>query len=173
MKLVLGLAIGMAFGAILQMGGASSYRKIMGALLLKDMSIIKLILTGIAVATVGVYTLDLMDLANLSIKTTYIAGIAVAGLIFGVGFAVSGYCPGTCVAAAGEGKVDALFTILGGLVGAGLYAMTYPMFKGLIGHSNYGEITFADVFNVPPLYLAIPFSAILLLLSFRLLKDKY
>ncbi|MBT8141488.1 MAG: YeeE/YedE family protein, partial [Gammaproteobacteria bacterium] len=165
MKLLLGLAIGMAFGAILQLGGASSYRKIMGALLLKDMAIIKLILTGIAVATVGVYALDLLDLANLSIKPTYLAGIGIAGLIFGVGFAVSGYCPGTCVAAAGEGKVDALFTILGGLVGAGLYAIMYPMFKGLISHSNYGQITFADVFGVDPLWLAVPFSAILLLLS--------
>ena len=173
MKLALGLAIGMAFGAILQMGGASSYRKILGTLLLKDLAIMKLILTGIAFATVGVYALDLMDLANLSIKTTYIAGIAIAGLIFGVGFAVSGYCPGTCIAAAGEGKTDALFTILGGLVGAGLYAISYPLFKGLISIGNYGEITFADVFNVQGIWLAVPFSAILLLLSFKVLKDNY
>ena len=68
MNLVLGLVIGMAFGAILQMGGASSYRKILGTLLLKDMAIIKLIITGIAVATVGVYALDLMDLANLTLS---------------------------------------------------------------------------------------------------------
>lgn len=173
MNLVLGLVIGMAFGAILQMGGASSYRKILGTLLLKDMAIIKLIITGIAVATVGVYALDLMDLANLSIKPTYILGIGIAGLIFGVGFAVSGYCPGTCVAAAGEGKVDALFTILGGLVGVGLYAMMYPMFKGLIEVTNYGNITFADVFDVTGIYLAVPFSAILLLLAFVVLKDEY
>ena len=173
MKLALGLAIGMAFGAILQMGGASSYRKILGTLLLKDMAIIKLIITGIAVATVGVYALDLMDLANLSIKPTYIAGIGIAGLIFGVGFAVSGYCPGTCIAAAGEGKTDALFTILGGLVGVGLYALMYPMFKGLISHSNYGEITFPTLLNVEGIWLALPFSAILLLLSFKLLKDNY
>ena len=173
MKLALGLAIGMAFGAILQLGGASSYRKILGTLLLKDMTIIKLILTGIAVATVGVYALDLVDLANLSIKPTYVIGIAVAGLIFGVGFAVSGYCPGTCVAAAGEGKVDALFTILGGLVGAGLYALTYPMFKGLISMTNYGEITLATVFNVPGIWIAVPFSALLFLLTFVILKDRY
>ena len=137
------------------------------------MAIIKLIITGIAVATVGVYALDLMDLANLSIKPTYILGIGIAGLIFGVGFAVSGYCPGTCVAAAGEGKVDALFTILGGLVGVGLYAMMYPMFKGLIEVTNYGNITFADVFDVTGIYLAVPFSAILLLLAFVVLKDEY
>ena len=173
MKLVLGLAIGMAFGAILQLGGATSYRKILGTLLLKDMAIMKLILTGIAIATVGVYALDLFDLANLSIKPTYIAGIAVAGLIFGVGFAVSGYCPGTCMAAAGEGKTDAFFTIAGGLVGAGLYALAYPLFKGLIEIGNYGKITFADVFQVQGIWIAIPFSALLLLLAFKILKDQY
>ncbi len=79
--LILGLILGMAFGAILQLGGASSYHKIIGTLLLKDMAIIKLILTGIAVATVGIYALDLVDMANMSIKPTYIVGIAVAGLI--------------------------------------------------------------------------------------------
>ena len=68
MKLILGLAIGMAFGAILQLGGASSYRKIMGSLLLKDLDVIKLILMAIAVGTVGIYALDLVDLANMSIK---------------------------------------------------------------------------------------------------------
>ena len=44
MKLLLGLAIGTAIGAVMQLGGASSYRKILGSLLLKDMTIIKLIL---------------------------------------------------------------------------------------------------------------------------------
>ncbi|NNK98444.1 MAG: YeeE/YedE family protein, partial [Xanthomonadales bacterium] len=91
MKLLLGLTIGMAIGAVMQLGGASSYRKILGSLLLKDMTIIKLILMTIAVTTVGIYALDLVDMANMSIKPTYVVGIAVAGLIFGVGFAVSGY----------------------------------------------------------------------------------
>ena len=105
MKLVLGLLIGVAFGAILQLGGGSSYKKIMGSLLLKDLDIIKLILMAIAVGTVGIYALDLADMANLNIKPTYVVGITIAGLIFGVGFAVAGYCPGTCIVAAGGPEV--------------------------------------------------------------------
>jgi len=173
MKLVLGLAIGMAFGAILQLGGASSYKKIMGSLLLKDMDIIKLILMAIAVGTVGIYALDLADMANMSIKPTYVVGIVIAGLIFGVGFAVAGYCPGTCIVAAGEGKTDAIVTILGGLAGAALYALAYPMLAGLIEVTNYGEVTLPSAFGINGLWIAIPFSAILFLLMFKVLKDRY
>ena len=174
MKLLLGLVIGMGIGAVMQLGGASSYRKILGSLLLKDMTIIKLILMTIAVTTVGIYALDLVDMANMSIKPTYVVGIAVAGLIFGVGFAVSGYCPGTCVLASAEGKTDAMLTLIGGLVGAALYALVYPLMAPLISMTNYGEITLASVFNLNNgIWIAVPFSAILLLLVFRVLKDRY
>ena len=173
MTLVLGLAIGIAFGAILQLGGGSSYKKIMGSLLLKDMDIIKLILMAIAVGTVGIYALDLADMANMSIKPTYVVGIVIAGLIFGVGFAVAGYCPGTCIVAAGEGKTDAIVTILGGLAGAALYALAYPMLAGLIEVTNYGEVTLPSAFGINGLWIAIPFSAILFLLMFKVLKDRY
>ncbi len=171
--LILGLLIGMAFGAVLQLGGASSYHKIMGALLLKDMSIIKLILMAIAVGSVGVYALDLVDMANLSIKPTYIAGIVVAGLIFGVGFAVAGYCPGTCVVASAEGKTDAIVTVLGGLFGALVYSLVYPFISGLIGVANYGEITLPSLIGVDGIWIAIPFSAILFLLMFKVVRDRY
>ena len=173
MKLFLGLAIGMAFGAILQLGGASSYKKIMGSLLLKDMDIIKLILMAIAVGTVGIYALDLVDMANLSIKPTYIVGIVIAGLIFGVGFAVAGYCPGTCVVASAEGKTDAMVTVLGGLAGAFIYALVYPAIRGLIGVTNYGEVTIPSALGINGLWIAIPFSAILFVLMFKVLKDRY
>ena len=174
MKLLLGLAIGTAIGAVMQLGGASSYRKILGSLLLKDMTIIKLILMTIAVTTVGIYALDLVDMANMDIKPTYILGIIIAGLIFGVGFAVSGYCPGTCVLASAEGKTDAMFTLLGGLTGAALFAVVYPLMAPLINLTNFGKITLASVFNVTNgIWIAVPFSAILFLLVFRVLKDRY
>ena len=173
MKLLLGLAIGTAIGAVMQLGGASSYRKILGSLLLKDMTIIKLILMTIAVTTVGIYALDLVDMANMDIKPTYVLGIIIAGLIFGVGFAISGYCPGTCVLASAEGKTDAMFTLLGGLFGAALYAVVYPLLAPLINVANFGKITLASVFNVSNgIWIAIPFSAILLVLIFKVLKDR-
>jgi uncharacterized membrane protein YedE/YeeE len=145
----------------------------MGSLLLKDMDIIKLILMAIAVGTVGIYALDLVDMANLSIKPTYVVGIIIAGLIFGVGFAVAGYCPGTCVVASAEGKTDAMMTVVGGLAGALLYALVYPALSGLIGVTNYGEVTIASALGVDGIWIALPFSAILFLLMFKLVKDRY
>ena len=173
MTLILGLVIGMAFGAIIQLAGASNYHKILGSLLLKDMDIIKLILMAIAVGTVGIYALDLVDMANMSIKPTYVVGIAIAGLIFGVGFAVAGYCPGTCIVASAEGKTDAIVTVLGGLAGALIYSIVYPAFRGLIEVTNYGEVTVASVLDINGLWIAVPFSAILFLLMFKVLKDRY
>ncbi len=175
-KMLLGLLIGAAFGAILQLGGASNYKKILGSLLLKDLTIIKLILTAIAVGTIGIYLLDFFGMANMDIKPTYTSGIIVAGLIFGVGFALAGYCPGTCIVGASEGKTDAVFVILGGLLGAGIYAVVFPLMNSVfnISANASNEITLASVFNVENgIWVAIPFSLILVFLSFKLLKDRY
>ena len=171
--LIIGFLIGCAFGAILYLGGATSYRRILGTLLLKDMWIIKLMATAIGVGTLGVYVLDLGGLANMSIKPAYLWGIALGGAIFGVGWAVSGYCPGTCVVGTSEGKKDALFTLAGALVGAFLFSLVYPSFESLISSANFGQVTMEDLLGINGIYLAIPMSCALLALSFFVLKDRY
>ncbi|MEE4203092.1 MAG: DUF6691 family protein [Halieaceae bacterium] len=172
--LVIGFLIGCAFGAILFMGGATSYRRIMGTLLLKDMWIIKLMCTAIGVGTLGIYLLDMNGLANMSVKPAYIGGVAVGGLIFGIGWAVAGYCPGTCVVGAAEGKLDAVFTVLGGLAGALLFSLAFPFLEAtLIEPLNFGKVTLESLLGISGIYLAIPFSAMLLGLAFFVLKDRY
>ena len=172
--LIIGFLIGCAFGAILYLGGATSYRRILGTLLLKDMWIIKLMATAIGVGTLGVYLLDLGGLANMSIKPAYIWGVALGGAIFGIGWALSGYCPGTCVVGTSEGKKDALFTLLGALVGAFLFALVFPYVEtALIESANFGKVTLEEVTHVNGIYLAIPFSVALLGLAFFVLKDRY
>ncbi len=172
--LIIGFLIGCVFGAILYMGGASSYRRILGTLLLKDMTIIKLMLTAIGVGTLGVYLLDLGGLAHMSIKPAYVWGIIAGGVIFGIGWAVSGYCPGTCVVGASEGKKDAIFTVLGAFTGAFLFALVYPVIESsMIEKANYGKITLENVVGIPGIWLAIALSLILLSLAFFVLKDRY
>jgi uncharacterized membrane protein YedE/YeeE len=174
MLLLTGFLIGCAFGAILFLGGASSYRRIMGTLLLKDMWIIKLMATAIGVGTLGIYLLDLGGLANMSIKPAYIGGVAVGGLIFGIGWAVSGYCPGTCVVGSAEGKSDAIFTVLGGLLGAFIFSLVYPAIEAsLIEPANFGKVTLESLLGINGIWIAIPFSAALLGLAFFVLKDSY
>ena len=171
--LVIGFLIGCAFGAILYLGGATSYRRILGTLRLKDMWIIKLMATAIGVGTLGVYLLDFNGLAHLSIKPAYVIGVALGAAIFGIGWAVSGYCPGTCVVGAAEGKKDALATLAGGLVGAFLFSLVYPSLGGLLAMTDFGKITVEDVLGIEGLYFAVPMSVALLALAFFGLKDRY
>lgn len=172
--LITGFLIGCAFGAILYLGGATSYRRIMGTLLLKDMWIIKLMATAIGVGSLGVYLLDLGNLAHMSIKPAYVWGVALGGAIFGIGWALSGYCPGTCVVGTSEGKKDAMFTLLGALVGAFLFSLVFPAIETtLIENANFGQITLESLIGINGIYLAIPFSAMLLFLAFFVLKDSY
>lgn len=174
MTLFIGFIIGCVFGAILFLGGASSYRRIIGTLLLKDMWIMKLMMTAMGVGTLGIYLLDLGNLANLSIKPAYVWGVAIGGAIFGIGWALSGYCPGTCVVGSSEGKTDAIFTLIGALVGAFLFSLAYPAIEtNLLAPANLGSISLVDLLGVEGIWIAIPFSALLIYLAFFVLKDRY
>ena len=172
--LLTGFLIGCAFGTILYLGGASSYRRILGTLLLKDMTIIKLMMTAIGVGTLGIYLLDLGGLAHMSIKPAHIWGVIAGGAIFGIGWAISDYCPGTCVVGTSEGKKDALATLIGALVGAFVFSMAFPVLdKLLLQNASFGKITFEQVLGINGIFLAIPFSLALLYTAFFVLKDRY
>jgi uncharacterized membrane protein YedE/YeeE len=163
MTLIYGLLVGMAMGALIQRVGASSPRMILAALRLEDLTIIKFMATTIAVGTVAAYLLDFAMPMHFDVKLTYVLGVAIGGLIFGAGFAIGGYCPGTCVVGIAEGRKDGLVALLGGVVGALVFTLAYafietPLMKPLV----YGKITWADVLHVPPIFLAIVLSATLL-----------
>jgi uncharacterized membrane protein YedE/YeeE len=169
MKLLLGLVLGAGFGAALQLSGASSHTKITDALRLKDLTIMKLILTGIGVGLIGVHLLDMLGFANMKIKDLYLPGLLVAGLIFGVGFAVTGYCPGTALAAAAEGKPDALLTILGGLLGALVFAFLFPNLESyLVSFGKYGPVTIHESLGVSGIVIAAPMGVLCLWLAAKL-----
>lgn len=169
MKLLLGLVLGAAFGAVLQLSGVSSHTKITNALRLKDLTIIKLILTAIGVGLLGVHILDALGLAHMKVKDLYLPVMILAGVIFGVGFAVAGYCPGTALAAAAEGKPDAWATVAGGLLGALVFAFMFPDLEAsLSALGRYGPVTVQGTFGMQGLILAAPLGALCLWLAFRL-----
>jgi uncharacterized membrane protein YedE/YeeE len=171
MKLLLGLALGLSFGAVLQLAGASSHTKTVNALRLKDLTIIKLILAAIGAGLIGVHSLDAIGAANMKVKDLYLPGVAVAGLVFGVGFAVTGYCPGTALAAAAEGKIDAWFTVAGGLFGAVVFAFLYPDLEAwLFSIGRFGPVTIHRALTVPGLAVAIPLGTLCLWVAARLPK---
>ena len=150
-KLALGLLTGILFGFLLQKGQVAKYHVIVGQFLLKDWTVVKVMGTAVLVGAVGVYALVEMGWATLHIRPFLIGGVLVGAVLFGVGLVVLGYCPGTSVAACGEGRRDAMVGVLGMLAGAGLFVAMYqplqPVIKGL---GDMGQITVPETLAISP-----------------------
>lgn len=159
--IIFGLLTGIAFGAILQRVGASSYAMIVNMLRLKDLTIMKFFFLAVGVGSLGIYVTESLGTVHIGIAPLYLVGIIVGGLIFGVGWAVSGYCPGTSLVAMGEGKIDAAITVLGGLVGALALALVWDWVEpNLVEPLNYGSKSLPDVLGVKPLLVATVLTAV-------------
>jgi uncharacterized membrane protein YedE/YeeE len=147
--LLYGLITGIMFGFLLQRGRVLRYDKQIGALRLMDMTIIKFMLSSIIVAMVGVYLLKDMGLVKLQIKATILGAQVIGGLIFGLGWGLLGYCPGTQMGALGEGRWDAVWGILGMLAGAAVFAEVYPTIKTtILTWGVLGKITVPEVLGI-------------------------
>ena len=170
--LIYGLVTGVIFGVLMQRAEVARYDRQLGALRLKDLTIVKFMLSTVAVAMVGTYLLKDLGLARLSVKPMIMGAVIPGGILFGLGWALLGYCPGTSAAALGEGRLDALWGILGMLFGAGLYAETYPMVKKtLLTMGDYGKITIPEVLGVNH-WIVIAVFLVLFLALFRWAEKK-
>jgi len=153
---ILGLVTGILFGFLLQKGRVLRFDKQVGAMLLRDMTIFKFMLSAILVGMVGIQLLADTGTIALSHKAMNLGAVLVGGVLFGCGWAVMGFCPGTAVGALGEGRWHAIFAIAGMVVGAAVYAELYPIFKStVLAWKNFGKIEVADVLDVSP-WLVIP-----------------
>lgn len=147
--LIFGLVTGIIFGILLQKSEVIRYDKQLGALRLLDFTILKFMLSTIVVAMIGTYFLLDLNMVKLSIKPTILGGVIPGGIFFGIGWGLLGYCPGTAMGALGEGRLDAFWGILGMLVGAALYAETFPfMERILLTWGNLGKITLPQILGV-------------------------
>lgn len=138
--LLAGLLIGIAFGFILQKAQVTKTRVIVGQFLLKDFTVMKVMLSAIVVGGVGVYLLNAAGLVTLHPKPLQVGMILAGGAVFGIGMAVLGLCPGTCLAALGQGSRDALWGVFGMLAGGAIYAEVEPAFKTLAAWNNHGVV---------------------------------
>jgi hypothetical protein len=155
-KLALGLITGVVFGFLLQKGQVTKFRTIVGQFLLKDFTVLKVMLTAVIVGGIGVYAMHGMEWASLHIKPLVLGGVVFGGLIFGAGMALLGYCPGTGVAAVAEGSRHAIFGVLGMLVGAALYAEVYPLLKStVLTVGSVGKVTLPDATGLSPWFYLV------------------
>jgi len=132
MTIVLAIILGILFGFALQRVGATNPQNIINMLRLTDLHLMKAIFFAIGISSTLLFllmTLGVIDAGHLSVKSSYI-GVIVGGAMLGLGFAVTGYCPGTSLTALADGRKDALFFVGGGLVGALIYTLVYGSIKG-------------------------------------------
>lgn len=145
----LGLITGIIFGFLLQKGRVLRFDKQVSAMLLKDMTIIKFMTSAILVGMVGIYILKDLGFILLSHKSMNVGGVIVGATLFGIGWAIMGFCPGTSVGAIGEGRVHAIFAVLGMICGAGIFAELYPFFKKtVLAWSDFGKIGLPDILGI-------------------------
>jgi len=171
-ELWMGLIIGILFGALLQQGRVLRFEKQVGAMLLEDMTILKFMLSAILVGMVGIQLLASLGAIQLKIKATSVAANVAGGILFGGGWAIMGYCPGTSVGAVGEGRWHAVWAILGMLAGAALYAELYPAMKSnLLAWGSLGELTLPGILSTTP-WAVVPALCLVYLALFVWLEKK-
>jgi hypothetical protein len=168
------LLIGVAFGWLLQKAGLSRYDRIVNVFRFRDLTVLKFLLSALVTAAIGVQILHAFHPGvDVPVPTTYVVGNVVGGAVFGVGMALSGFCPGTVAAGVGEGRLDYLFP--GGLglyTGTIVYGLNYErIMPALSRWGRMGAVTFADVFHVEP-WLVIALFAELSLLTFYLVERR-
>jgi uncharacterized membrane protein YedE/YeeE len=161
LRLLTGIVIGFGFGFVLERAGFGNARKLAGQFYLNDMTVFKVMFTAILVAMVGLYglaSLGLVDMSLMWINPTFIPAQAVGGFLLGIGFIMSGLCPGTSVVSMVSGRIDGWVTFVGIFLGIALFTFTIDWVPGL--HSLYvagsGELSLLhDVLGVPALVLAL------------------
>jgi len=126
--LVVGVAIGFAFGFVLERAGFGRAQKLMGQFYGYDLAVLKVMFGAVVVAMVGsvVFSglglLDWKAMADNATSETFLWPQIIGGFTLGGGFVVSGYCPGTSYVSLASGKIDGLVTVLGVTIGQVVWA---------------------------------------------------
>lgn len=128
------IVFGAMFGYFLEVSGLGSPKKLNAQFTLKDWTVFKVMFTSIVVASIGLWLLSLIELVDFSttrISTTYLWSMLIGGALLGIGLSVGGYCPGTSVVGFFSGRIDALFFMLGIVIGTIIFASSFDFIEPL------------------------------------------
>jgi len=162
--LTIAFALGTGFGFALERAGFGSARKLTAVFYLYDMAVVKVMFTAIVTAMTGISVLaavGMLDLAELYVEPTSLVAQVVGGLVFGTGFILGGYCPGTSIAAIATGRKDGIAFALGMLAGVLAYVELTPGIDDWIKANAQGEMTLPSVTGLPMVWFAVAFIAFL------------
>jgi hypothetical protein len=150
-SLFLAVVIGIGFGFFLEQAGFGSSVKLAQQFYLRDLTVFKVLFTAIVTAMVGLFWLSwlgFVDLSLVRIPSTYLVPQLIGGLVFGVGFVMGGYCPGTCCVASVTGKTDGWIHLIGMLAGILLFGELYPFIASWHSSTPMGELTLSQILDL-------------------------
>jgi len=137
--------IGIVFGAIIQYTRVDKFEKIAGFAMGKDTIIPKMLFLAIGITAIFLYFEIKMGYASYHVKPMILSGLIIGGIIFGIGMAIMGKCPGTGPISIAEGRIDVLVGAIGGIFAGWIFTKYYDaIFKPLMGDS-FGKETLVSV----------------------------
>ena len=142
------VAIGFAFGFILESSGFGDSRLLAAQFYFRELRVLMVMFTAITVAMILIFwsiALGWLDYDEIWVKPTYLWPGIAGGLIMGVGFILGGYCPGTSLVSVATLKLDGAFFLLGIIAGVTLFGET----AGLI--STFWNSGYLGIFTLPEL----------------------
>ncbi len=160
MLFVLALVSGSIFGFLLRKGNVVRFDVIVGQLLLRDFTVMKVILTAIVVGSFSLYFLDSFGLIPL-FRLTKIPLVfsSLGGAIFALGMSLTGYCPGTMIAAVADGAKDMIWGVLGMIAGSILYMEASTYFYPFTSQPDrFCQLTLHSYLHVSPFAIIAVFA---------------
>jgi uncharacterized membrane protein YedE/YeeE len=126
MKLTLRAAlVGLLLGFSLSWMGFTDFREVHRMLVLADL---RLLLTFAGGVTLTALLLLVLARGRRRPPRPIHKGTIVGGLLFGIGWAVTGACPGAALAQLGEGRLPAALTLAGIFAGVLLHRAVHARF---------------------------------------------
>lgn len=129
------LVAGTIFGFVLSRSGAADFNYIVGMFLFEEFQLYGIMATAVAIGAPGMLLIKRRgrtafgERIVIESKARHRGNVA-GGLLFGIGWAITGMCPGPIVVNIGEGKIYALAALAGALTGAALFGAAYPRLQG-------------------------------------------
>ncbi|MGD9329876.1 MAG: YeeE/YedE thiosulfate transporter family protein [Desulfobacterales bacterium] len=155
-KILLGLFSGIAFGFVIQRIGATDPDRMTRAHLMIEGDIPRFMLAAVALSAAGLFGLQAVGVGRTMVLPTSLVATGLSAVIFGIGWGLCGYCPGTTWAAVGEGRLDAVFALVGGLAGAAVFAHLHERLIPLLyDPTNIGPVTVTQLVGNPALALVL------------------
>ena len=150
--LLIAAVIGVAFGAALERAGLGDPVKLAGQFYCRDFTVVKVMMSALITAMLGSFwlgRLGLVDLGAFYVPETSLVPQLTGGLIFGLGFVLSGLCRGTACVALASGRIEGAVTMLGLLTGVTLTGLAFPAIESFYDLTPRGVLTLPQLTGLP------------------------